>query len=62
MRITVEIEEYSLKHIMAYTGESKKSLAVAKYVEEFIHRQQAKSFGKMIMDGEFDYPAAPQQI
>ena len=62
MRITVNINERTLEHILKYTGESKKSPAVAQVVEEFVRRQKAKEFGRLIMEGAFNYPCTPEEI
>lgn len=62
MRITIDIKEESLAHILQYTGETKKSPAVAQVVEEFIKRQKAKEFGARLMEGAFDYPNSPEEI
>lgn len=62
MRITIDIPDELISDVMNYTGETKKSPAVARVVEEFIKRQKAKEFGKMIMEGKFDYPSTPEEI
>ncbi len=62
MRITIDIPNKLLSDVMSYTGETKKSPAVARVVEEFIKRQKAKEFGNMIMEGEFDYPSTAEEI
>lgn len=62
MRITIDIKDESIEQILKYTGESKKSPAVAQIVEEFIKRQKAKEFGSLIMEGAFDYPSSPEEI
>lgn len=62
MRITIDIKDESIERILKYTGESKKSPAVAQIVEEFIKRQKAKEFGSLIMEGAFDYPMSPEEI
>jgi len=56
MRISVDIEEDILKEAMALTGEKNKSPALAKAVTEFVRRQRAKEFGRLIREGAFDYP------
>ena len=45
-----------------YTGESKKSPAIAQVVNEFVRRQKAKEFGGLIMEGAFDYPCSLEEI
>ncbi|BDS08487.1 hypothetical protein NT6N_35270 [Oceaniferula spumae] len=62
MRITIEIDETTLEHVQAMTGESKKSPAVSKAVKEFVRRRMAKDFGNLMMDGAFDYPSTPEEI
>ncbi|HEX8373058.1 MAG TPA: type II toxin-antitoxin system VapB family antitoxin [Chthoniobacterales bacterium] len=53
MRITVDIDESVLKDLEAITGESKKSPAISLAVEEFVKRQKAKEFGRLIREGAF---------
>ena len=63
MRITVDIDEDTLKQAMRLTGEKKKGPAVTKAVTEFINRQMAREFGRMVMEGEFaDYPMSNEEI
>ena len=56
MRITVDIDDKVLKEVMALTGEKNKSPALAKAVTEFVRRQRAREFGRLIREGAFDYP------
>jgi len=56
MRISVDIEKNLLKEVMALTGESGKSPALAKAVEEFVRRRKAAHFGRLIRESAFDYP------
>lgn len=58
MKITVELDEATLKELVAVTNERKKGPAVAKAVEEFLKRRKAREFGRLLMEGAFDYPAA----
>jgi hypothetical protein len=55
MRITVDIDEATLKEAMALTGERNKSPAVAKVVVEYVRRAKAREFGRLIREGAFDY-------
>lgn len=57
MRITVDIDEEILAEVLRITGDKNKSPAVARAVTEFVRRQQAREFGRMIREGVFDYPA-----
>lgn len=56
MRISVDIDDQVLKDVMALTGEKSKSPALAKAVTEFVRRQRAREFGRLIREGAFDYP------
>jgi len=56
MRISVDIDEEILRDVMALTGEKSKSPALAKAVTEFVRRQRAREFGRLIREGAFDYP------
>jgi hypothetical protein len=58
MKITVELDDATLKELIAVTGERKKGPAVAQAVEEFLKRRKAREFGRLLMEGAFDYPAA----
>ncbi len=69
MRITVDIEETVLDDLVKLTGETKRSPAVAKAVEDFVRRQKLKEFGRLIRQGAFadafppDYdPDKPGQL
>lgn len=57
MRITVDIEDDVLAELMRITGDKNKSPAVARAVTEYVRRQQAREFGRMIREGVFNYPA-----
>ncbi len=60
MRISVDIDEDILRDVMALTGEKSKSPALAKAVTEFVRRQRAREFGRLIREGAFDYPDAAE--
>ena len=62
MRITVDIDDATLDELSKITGESKKSPAIAKAVVEYVKRQKAKEFGKLLREGSFDYPATNDDI
>lgn len=57
MKITVELDDATLEELMAVTNERKKGPAVAQAVEEFLKRKKAREFGRLLMEGAFDYPA-----
>lgn len=60
MRISVDIDEETLREVMEITGERNKSPALAKAVTEFVRRRRAREFGRMIRESAFDYPAPAQ--
>jgi Arc/MetJ family transcription regulator len=62
MRVTVEIDNATLDDLAKITGESKKSPAVALAVNEYIRREKAREFGKLLREGSFDYPATNDEI
>ena len=62
MRITVDIEESVLDELAIITGEKKMSPAVNKAVTEFVKRQKARQFGRMLREGAFDYPLTNNEI
>lgn len=55
MRISVEIDEEILREVMALTGETQKSPALSKAIEEFVLRRRTREFGRFIREGVFDY-------
>ena len=57
MKITVELDDATMGELLAATGERKKGPAVAQAVEEFLKRKKAREFGRLLMEGAFDYPA-----
>jgi metal-responsive CopG/Arc/MetJ family transcriptional regulator len=62
MRITVDIKDDLLEELSKVTGESKKSPAVALAVAEYVKRERAREFGKLLREGAFDYPATNDEI
>jgi metal-responsive CopG/Arc/MetJ family transcriptional regulator len=62
MRITVDIDDATLDDLSKITGEAKRSPAVAFAVNEYIKREKAKEFGKLLREGSFDYPATNDEI
>jgi len=56
MRISVDIDEATLRAVMLLTGERRKSPALSKAVIEFVRRRKAREFGRLIREGAFDYP------
>ena len=62
MRITIEIEKAVLEDLAAITGEKKMSPAVNKAVTEFVKRQKARQFGRLLREGTFDYELTNDQV
>jgi metal-responsive CopG/Arc/MetJ family transcriptional regulator len=62
MRITVDIKDDLLEELSEVTGKSKKSPAVALAVAEYVKRERAREFGKLLREGDFDYPATNDEI
>lgn len=62
MRITVDIDEDILNDLVGITGESKKSPAVSRAVTEYVKRQKAREFGRLLRQGAFDYTVVNEDI
>ena len=62
MRITVDIDDSVLEELAKITGEKKRSPAVSRAVTEFVRRNKAKEFGRLLREGAFDYPATNEEI
>ena len=62
MRITVDIKDETLDELSRITGQAKRSPAVAFAVGEYIRREKAKEFGRLLREGAFDYPATNDEI
>ena len=62
MRVTIDINQTTLKQVQKITGETKKSPAISKAIQEFIRRQMAEEFGNLLMENAFDYPCTPEEI
>ncbi|MEP6662301.1 MAG: type II toxin-antitoxin system VapB family antitoxin [Verrucomicrobiota bacterium] len=62
MRITVDIEESVLDELAKMTGETKMSPAVNRAVTDFVKKQKAKEFGKLLREGAFDFPMTNDEL
>lgn len=62
VRITVDIDENVLNDAVRLTGESRKSPAIARAVEEFVKRRKAREFGRMLREGVFSYPLTNDEV
>lgn len=56
MKVTVELPDEVVEVAMQMTGEKAKGPALARAVKEYIKREQAREFGRLIREGAFDYP------
>lgn len=56
MKITVALDDAILAELMEVTNERKKGPALARAVKEFLKRRKAREFGRLLMEGAFDYP------
>ena len=54
MRITVDIDEPLLHDLLAITGDTKRSPAVARAVEDFVRRSKLREFARLIRQGSFE--------
>ncbi len=62
VRITVDIDEAILNELPTLMGETKTRPAVSKAVSEYVKRRKAQEFGRLLREGEFDYPVTNEQI
>jgi Arc/MetJ family transcription regulator len=62
MRMTVDLDEKTLHELLKVTGLKKNSPAVAFAVRDFLNRKKARDFGRMLREGEFDYPATNEEV
>jgi Arc/MetJ family transcription regulator len=60
--MTVDLDEKTLADLLKVTGLKKNSPAVAFAVRDFLNRKKARDFGRMLREGEFDYPATNEQV
>lgn len=58
----MDIDEETLRQIQKITGEKQKSRAVARVVDDYLKRQKAREFGRLLREGAFDYPATNEEI
>ena len=58
----MDIKDELLDELSRITGQAKKSPAVAFAVNEYVKREKAKEFGRLLREGAFDYPATNDEI
>lgn len=62
MRITVAIDEQELREIQVATGETKKSSAVQKAVQSFLHERRKRAFLEKVRAGKTDFPLTNDEL
>lgn len=62
MRITVDIDDKSLRELQRFTGLRKKSPAVNAAVAEYLRRQRVAQVIKMVREGKVDYQTTNEEI
>jgi hypothetical protein len=62
MRITVEIEGNKMDAIRKWTGQRKKSPAIAQALDAFLEQQQRQAFLDRVMEGQTDYHASNDEV
>lgn len=62
MRITVDIDETSLREIQEATGERKISPAVKKVIAEYLDRRAREVFIDKVMQGQTDYALSNDEL
>lgn len=62
MRITIEIDENSLREVQKATGESKKSPAVQKAVEAFLREQRKREILERVLSGKTNYQRSNEEL
>ena len=62
MRITIEIEDKKLKSILKWTGQRKKSPAVASALEEYLEQKKRQAFLTKVIEGGTDYRASNDEV
>lgn len=62
MRITVEIDEISLREIQSATGESKKSPAVQKAIHAYLRQVRKRRLLARVLAGKTDYGMTNEKL
>ena len=62
MRITVDIEDKKMEAIFKWTGESKKSPAVAIAIDEFLEQKRRQTFLARVLAGKTHYTAHNEKV
>ena len=56
MRITIDIDENKLTDILQYTGQKKKSPAIAKALDTYLREMRKQRLLNRVREGRTDYP------
>lgn len=62
MRISVEIDQKTLKLLKSLTGERKKSPAISKAIKELLRLKKLEGFAGRIKSGYYNFPLSNSQI
>lgn len=62
MRVTIEIEEKTMKAIQKETGIKKKSPAITKILEDHLREIEKRKFMQRVMNGETDYSLTNEEL
>jgi len=62
MRITIDIDEESLRRIQEATGERKMSPAVSKVIEAFLLDLGRREFVESVRRGELEFPMTNDEL
>lgn len=62
MRITVDIDDSELRKIQQYTGQKKKSPAVANALADYLKFQERRRFVARVLAGKTDYSATNDEL
>ena len=62
MRITIDIDEATLKDIQRLTGIRKKSPAVGKAMTEYLREVRKRALIRRVMEGHTDYGATNEEL
>lgn len=62
MRITVQLDDKSLRDVQRVTGIRKKSPAVGKAVADYLREVQKRELIRRVMEGQVDYGATNAEL
>ncbi len=62
MRITVDIDDKSMRELQRCTGLRKKSPAVGVAVADYLRRRKVEQVIKMVREGKVDYQTTNEEI